>query len=224
MRGCFGRGVLGGRRLPPGYCRRPHCPPIAPPPLPHPFPPRPHPIQLLRDHLAVSGAPAAYAAVLAAVPAVFVGPAARLARLVRLAADALAAAFASADQALPPWRAPAALVSKWLPVRSVDAAVRPPPDDDGSPLDLVSPPATPRAAAAHASGACTLGCCAALDGSGGASPAGPLDAPSAALKPAAAPRATSALSAQLAGRRAGPADPAQPRVRTVKMVGFAPAA
>ncbi len=65
-----------------------------------------------------------YAAVLAALPDVFVGDEARLAALVTWLAARMRDAFAAADMAVPPWRAADALLAKWR-LHEGDVAVAP---------------------------------------------------------------------------------------------------
>ena len=56
-----------------------------------------------------------YREVLAAVPAVYAGSAARLAGIVRVVCVEMGAAFAERGTVTPPWRSVQSLLSKWLP-------------------------------------------------------------------------------------------------------------
>lgn len=55
----------------------------------------------------------------------FVGSEARLAALVKFLCSEMAAAFCAAGRSVPPWRAEASMLSKWLPSRFRDAVMRP---------------------------------------------------------------------------------------------------
>jgi len=100
-----------------------------------------------RDALTVAFPPAALAAVLGAVPAVWVGRGERLTAAVSAVAAATRAALAAERRPVPPWRSATALASKWAAdgARSVDVA----PTAD----------AVAAAAAAGDDGACLAGCC-----------------------------------------------------------------
>ncbi len=67
----------------------------------------------LREHFEIPRADGVYAAVLAALPRIFVGTEARLATLVAWLAARMRDAFAAAGMAVPPWRAPRQLLALW---------------------------------------------------------------------------------------------------------------
>lgn len=112
-------------------------------------PPAPSPIIVdaaFRDALTVAFPPAPLAAVLGALPSVWVGRASRLDAAVSAVAAATRAALAADGRPVPPWRSATALASKWAGTgRSVDV----PP----------SAAAVAAAAAAGDDGACAAGCC-----------------------------------------------------------------
>ena len=67
-----------------------------------------------------------YSTVLAAAPADFVGTEERISPIVELVCVEMGAAFSTTGTALPPWRQPASMLSKWRPRRSEEAVVGPP--------------------------------------------------------------------------------------------------
>ncbi|KAF8072496.1 hypothetical protein HT031_000155 [Scenedesmus sp. PABB004] len=95
-----------------------------------------------RDQFAIAHPSPRYAAVLDALPPVWVGSAPRLAALVELVCGEMVLAFRAAGAVLPPWRQTASMLSKWQPRRSVDLPL-PAPGPPGGPG--AAPPAAPAA-------------------------------------------------------------------------------
>eukprot|EP00882_Tetradesmus_deserticola_P022091 GHRQ01023974.1.p1 GENE.GHRQ01023974.1~~GHRQ01023974.1.p1 ORF type:complete len:347 (+),score=102.97 GHRQ01023974.1:233-1273(+) len=73
-----------------------------------------------RDQFAIAHPSARYAAVLDALPAVFVGHAGTIPQLVELLCAEMSLAFQAAGIVLPPWRRTKSMLSKWQPRRSVE--------------------------------------------------------------------------------------------------------
>jgi uncharacterized protein (TIGR01615 family) len=73
-----------------------------------------------REHFRIPCASDAYSALLAAVPAVFVGTAAAMAPIVELLTHEMARAFADRGLTMPPWRSARSMMSKWAPQRATD--------------------------------------------------------------------------------------------------------
>ena len=149
-----------------------------------------------RDQFIVAASTPAYDALLASIPPVFVGCAARVASLTEALCAEMAAAFASRGVALPPWRRPAAMLTKWRPRRSEDVAATsafaagagvPPPTADTT---HNAGAARRRASVAEAAAAATAR---------GRPATGPAPAPAAL----AAARAASLLASQLSSERSG---------------------
>jgi uncharacterized protein (TIGR01615 family) len=86
-----------------------------------------------REQFEVGQPTAAYAAALAAAPAVFVGSALRLQALASALCREIVAAYAEQGLSLPPWRKPTAMFSRWFdvagggPAGGARAAPAPPP-------------------------------------------------------------------------------------------------
>jgi uncharacterized protein (TIGR01615 family) len=66
-----------------------------------------------REHFAIAHPTPAYAVLLAAAPAEFVGSSERLAALAELLSAGVAVAFREQGLPLPPWRRAKSLLSKW---------------------------------------------------------------------------------------------------------------
>ena len=149
-----------------------------------------------RDQFIVAASTPAYDALLASIPPVFVGCAARVASLTEALCAEMAAAFAARGVALPPWRRPAAMLTKWRPRRSEDVAAMSafacagavPPADTTTTLNTGA--ARRRASVAEAAAAATAR---------GRPATGPAPAPAAL----AAARAASLLASQLSSERSG---------------------
>eukprot|EP00879_Flechtneria_rotunda_P015707 GHRR01016429.1.p1 GENE.GHRR01016429.1~~GHRR01016429.1.p1 ORF type:complete len:370 (+),score=117.36 GHRR01016429.1:1124-2233(+) len=73
-----------------------------------------------REQFAITHPTQRYAAVLAALPSVFVGTAANIQPLVDLLCSEMSLAFQQTGSVIPPWRQTRSMVSKWLPRRSID--------------------------------------------------------------------------------------------------------
>lgn len=76
-----------------------------------------------RDQFAIAHPSPRYAAVLEALPAVFVGPTSKIQPLVELLCAEMSLAFHSMGIVLPPWRYTKSMLSKWQPRRSVDLSL-----------------------------------------------------------------------------------------------------
>jgi uncharacterized protein (TIGR01615 family) len=95
-----------------------------------------------REQFEVGQPTAAYAAALAAAPAVFVGSALRLQALASALCREIVAAYAEQGLSLPPWRKPTAMFSRWFDVAGGCAA--------GDARAAPAPPLAPAALAALA--------------------------------------------------------------------------
>ncbi|EFJ40509.1 hypothetical protein VOLCADRAFT_99686 [Volvox carteri f. nagariensis] len=86
-------------------------------------PPRRHIIDpQFKEQFIIAKTTARYAAILAAVPPVFVGPEEHLPLLVNFLCNEMSAAFRQLGSVLPPWRHASSMLSKWRPRKSVDEA------------------------------------------------------------------------------------------------------
>lgn len=78
-----------------------------------------------RDQFDIAHKTPRYAAVLEALPAVFVCHSSRIQALVELLCAEMSLAFHSTGNVLPPWRYTKSMLSKWQPRQSIDLSVMP---------------------------------------------------------------------------------------------------
>lgn len=76
-----------------------------------------------REQFEIAHATPRYAAVLEALPAVYVGPEDRMPALVELLCTEMSLAFKAQNVLLPPWRQAKSMLSKWQPRRSLEEHV-----------------------------------------------------------------------------------------------------
>lgn len=78
-----------------------------------------------KEQFYIAKTTARYAAILAAVPQVYVGPEEHLELLVNFLCTEMSAAFKQLGSVLPPWRHASSVMSKWQPRKSLDEHVAP---------------------------------------------------------------------------------------------------
>lgn len=100
-----------------------------------------------REQFAIPQPTPSFAAILASVPEVFVGTSVRLLPVVELICTEMASSFRERGLTIPPWRAPSAMMSKWLPAKVKDISVDPSAAEGGSPREV-----SPRPGMATATG------------------------------------------------------------------------
>ncbi|KAG2487290.1 hypothetical protein HYH03_014130 [Edaphochlamys debaryana] len=76
-----------------------------------------------KEQFIIAKTTARYAAILAAIPQVFVGPEEHLALLVNFLCTEMSTAFRQLGSVLPPWRHASSVLSKWRPRKSVDESM-----------------------------------------------------------------------------------------------------
>ncbi|KXZ44491.1 hypothetical protein GPECTOR_67g332 [Gonium pectorale] len=73
-----------------------------------------------KEQFIIAKTTARYAAILAAIPSVFVGPEEHLCLLVNFLCTEMSTAFRQLGSVLPPWRQASSMLSKWKPRKSLD--------------------------------------------------------------------------------------------------------
>ncbi|GLC36736.1 hypothetical protein PLESTB_000788300 [Pleodorina starrii] len=76
-----------------------------------------------KEQFIIAKTTARYAAILAAIPQIFVGPEEHLSLLVNFLCSEMSSAFRQLGSVLPPWRQASSMLSKWKPRKSVDASL-----------------------------------------------------------------------------------------------------